>query len=61
MSVTDADIIAEHLAHCTSAQAAIVVDGPADDIITQLTRAGWVLEDRVDVISGKRIRFMRVP
>ncbi|HET9893739.1 MAG TPA: hypothetical protein VFQ44_02285 [Streptosporangiaceae bacterium] len=56
-----AEIIAEHLAECTDAKAAIVVDGSADDIIEQMTAAGWTLDERVDYVAGKRIRFIRVP
>ena len=57
----DVDAIVEHLAECTDAKAAIVVDGSADDVVAELVRAGWVLDERVDHVSGKRIRFLRHP
>jgi hypothetical protein len=56
-----ADVIAEHLAQCTGASAAVVVDGNADAIIADLLAAGWTLDERTDCISGKRIRFVRPP
>ncbi len=56
-----AEVVAEHLSNCTPAQAAIVVDGNADNIIASLTAAGWKLSDRVEYIGGKRIRYVTVP
>lgn len=59
--MTPADVVAEHLAECTDAKAAIVVDGSADDVVAELVRAGWVLAERVDHVAGKRIRFLERP
>ncbi len=56
-----ADIVAEHLAECTDAKAAIVVDGNADEVIAGLLAAGWTLSDRAELIAGKRIRYLRTP
>jgi len=53
--------VVEHMAHCTDAKAALVVDGNADDIIGQLVAAGWTLSERTDRIAGKRIRFVIPP
>jgi hypothetical protein len=39
----------------------LVVDGSADEMIAQLIGAGWVLEEGVEVVHGKRIRMMRPP
>ena len=59
--VSGPETVAEHLANCTDAKAAIVVDGSADDVIAQMTAAGWTLEERVDHVAGKRIRFLKMP
>lgn len=56
-----ADAVAEHLAECTGAKAAIVVDGSADDVVAKLLAAGWTLDERTDLVAGKRIRFLRMP
>lgn len=56
-----AEIVAEHMAECTDAQAAIVVDGNADSVIANLLADGWTLKERVDLIAGKRIRFVSPP
>jgi uncharacterized protein YbjT (DUF2867 family) len=56
-----ADLVAEHMAECTDAKAAIVVDGSADEIVAQLAAAGWTLRSRVDHVLGKRIRFLSPP
>jgi hypothetical protein len=60
-SENPADVLVEHMAECTDAKAAIVVDGNADEIVDRLVEAGWTLQDRVDVLVGKRIRFMSPP
>ena len=60
MSGTPAEQFAQHLRD-DGAQAAIVVDGSADDVVAELVAAGWTLEERVDLVAGKRIRFMRMP
>jgi hypothetical protein len=59
--VSGAETVTEHLADCTDAKAAIVIDGSADDVIAQMTAAGWTLEERVDHVAGKRIRFLKAP
>jgi hypothetical protein len=56
-----AGLVAQHLANCTDAQAAIVIDGNGDDVVAKMIEAGWTLSERVDIISGKRIRFLEVP
>lgn len=61
MEVTGADILVEHIKECTDAQAAIVVDGSADEVIDRMGEAGWLLEERTDYIAGKRIRFLKPP
>lgn len=55
------EVITSHLVQCTQARAALVVDGSADGIIARLTAAGWTLEERTDLVAGKRIRFLRAP
>lgn len=56
-----ARIVADHLAECTDADAAIVVDGNADPQIAQLLAVGWTIDERVDYVAGKRIRFVHPP
>lgn len=60
-SQSPADVITDHLTQCTDAQAALVVEGNADQIVADLIAAGWTLEERVDEVAGKRIRFMKIP
>ncbi len=57
----EAKDLVEHLIGCTNADAALVVDGNADDIVAELTASGWALSERVDLVAGKRIRFMVPP
>jgi hypothetical protein len=60
--VTAADEVVEHMVNCTDATAALVMhEGSADDVIAQMIEQGWTLEDRVDRVAGKRIRFLRAP
>jgi hypothetical protein len=59
--VSDADVMVEHLAECAAVDAAIVVDGNADEIVAGLVAAGWTLRDRVDRVAGKRVRFLEPP
>lgn len=58
---TPAGVVAEHIAECTDAKAAIVVDGSADEVIASLVAAGWGLSERVEYVAGKRIRYVTVP
>ena len=57
----DAQEIAAHLRDCTDAQAALVCDGNADEVVARMVAAGWKLRERVDFIGGKRIRFLEIP
>lgn len=57
-----AEIVAGHLTQCTDAQAAIVVDGNADDIIARLLADGWTWSERpAEYGFGKRIRYLCPP
>lgn len=56
-----AEILLDHIMKCTDAKAAVVVDGNADEVISRMMDAGWILDERVDIIEGKRIRFLTVP
>jgi hypothetical protein len=56
-----AQALADHLAECTGADAAVVADGNADDIVASLIAAGWTLDDGAEFIAGKRIRMMHPP
>ena len=56
-----AEDLAEHLTECAKADAAIVVDGSADDIVAELVSAGWTLHDRTELVAGKRIRYLQPP
>ena len=53
--------LAAHLAECTDAQAALVVDGSADATIAKMIAAGWTLRDGAEIAEGKRIRFLEAP
>lgn len=61
MGENAADRLVEHVAECTGAQAMVVVDGNADEIVTRMVEAGWTLDERVDLVEGKRIRFLIPP
>lgn len=51
--------VTEHLA---DTQAALVVDGSADKIITRLLAEGWTWADRPTVhCTGKRVRYLHPP
>jgi hypothetical protein len=62
--VTDNDPVnelVEHLRDCLKADAAIVKDGSADDVVAELLAAGWTLDSEVTYMAGKRIRMMHPP
>jgi hypothetical protein len=55
-----AEALARHLEE--KADAAIVMQrGSADSVIASLLTAGWTLEERAEVVAGKRIRYMHPP
>lgn len=59
---TGADEVIDHLVNCADVNAALVMhQGSADDAIAELVAAGWTLEERVDRVAGKRIRYMQPP
>jgi hypothetical protein len=54
--------LVEHLRDCRKADAALVVDGNADDVIANLLAAGWTWSTRqTDYIGTKRIRYLTPP
>jgi hypothetical protein len=53
--------LADHLAECRKADALVVVDGNADQIIADMIAAGWTLAEGAEVVGGKRIRMMTPP
>ena len=54
--------IAHHLKECVKAQAAIVVDGNADEVISRLLAAGWTWHEReTEYIGSKRLRYLVPP
>lgn len=53
--------LAEHLAGCVGADAAIVVDGSGNDTIARLVAAGWTLDEGAEHVLGKRIRTIHPP
>lgn len=57
---SDADLIIGSLRD-GNADAAIIVNGSADDAIARLLEAGWTLEDKTKIVAGKRIRYIRPP
>lgn len=56
-----AQAVLDHLTECTDADAAIVVDGNADFEVAGLLAAGWTIEHRVDLVAGKRVRYLHPP
>jgi hypothetical protein len=59
-STSDLDhFISEHL---KDAQAVLVVDGSANEVIAQLLATGWIWADRPTVhCTGKRVRYLQAP
>jgi hypothetical protein len=53
--------LVDHLATCRKADALVVVDGNADQIIADMIAAGWTLAEGAEVVGGKRIRMMTPP
>lgn len=43
------------------ADAAVVVNGSADQMVADLVAAGWSLDDDVSYAAGKRIRYIHPP
>jgi hypothetical protein len=58
-----AQVVADHLANCTPATAALVVDGNADLEIAKLLAAGWTWTEgrETEYVAGKRIRYLSPP
>lgn len=54
-------VLIEHMTVCRGAQAVIVVDGSADQVIAGMLAAGWTLQEGTDYVAGKRIRFLSLP
>ncbi len=52
---------AGHLKNCVKADAAIVVDGNGDDVVTTLLREGWTWDGNTETVAGKRIRNLVPP
>lgn len=52
--------LAEHLKDCRQVDAAVVVDGNADDLVARLLADGWVYEG-VEYVMGKRVRYLVPP
>lgn len=59
--------MSDELAHFTAehmqgADAAIVVDGSADELIARLLAEGWTWDERPSVTcAGKRVHYLRAP
>jgi hypothetical protein len=58
-----AQVVADHLANCAQAAAALVVDGNADLEIAKLLAAGWTWTEGMstEYVAGKRIRYLTPP
>jgi hypothetical protein len=56
-----AEVLADHLAHCTQADAAIVVDGSADELLAEMLAAGWTWDGTAEYMLGKRVRYLTPP
>ena len=55
-----AEELADHLANCRKVDAAVVVDGSADQLVAQLMAEGWRYAG-VEHVEGKRVRYLRPP
>lgn len=53
--------VLDHLTRVRPVDASLVVDGSADEQIARLLAAGWTIEQRVDLVAGKRIRYLHPP
>lgn len=58
--MTPAEAVTEYLRQ-QNINAAIVVDGSADEIVEGLVAAGWTLEEGAVLVAGKRIRVLVPP
>lgn len=56
-----ADIVAAYLKDCVKADAAIVVDGSANETIARMLAEGWTWDGTAEVVAGKRIRVLVPP
>ncbi len=58
---SDPQVLADHLKNCSRVDAAIVVDGNGDDVVSTLLAAGWTWDGNTEVVAGKRIRNLVPP
>jgi hypothetical protein len=54
------DDVVEHIQECLGADAVIVKDGNADDILEDMEKMGYEFDGFVQYVGGKRIRMMRI-
>lgn len=52
--------LAEHLSQCRAVDAAIVVQGSADEVVSRLLAEGWTYEG-VEYLGDKRVRYLVPP
>ena len=52
--------LADHLVNCRKVDAAVVVNGSADDLVAQMIAAGWTYEG-AEYVEGKRVRYLVPP
>lgn len=54
------EALVDHLKHCREVDAAIVMDGNADELVAGLLAQGWTYEG-VEYVGGKRVRYLVPP
>lgn len=52
--------LVSHLRSCRKTDAAVVVDGNADELVSALIEQGWTYGG-VEFIAGKRVRYLTPP
>lgn len=57
---TGAEALAEHLVECREVDAAVVVDGNADELVAKMLAEGWTYGG-VEYVQGKRVRYLAPP
>lgn len=57
-----ADLVLDHIANCTDVGALVVAQsGSLHEQVAEMVADGWTLDDRVDYVAGKRIRYLTPP
>lgn len=52
--------LVDHLVECREVDAAVVVDGNADELVAKMVAEGWTFEG-TEYVEGKRVRYLVPP